>query len=350
MSKKLFSVLLLLSMTLATIFTAGCGEEVKQDGGQNPASTQTQNGNKSKLVIYTSMKESLIGGIVEGFKKKYPDIEVDYQSAGAGKIMAKLEAERQSGHLLADIIWTSEVPDFYEMKNQGLLENYRPTVFDELLNPFDDYDGSFTAARLGTLGIVINTDKVENPPTSWEDIATDPLYKNSFGIADPALSGTAFMSVALLEKQFGWDYFIRLKANGAKKSKGSGRVVDDTADGNLNACLGVDYITATKIDKGSNLQMVYPPELLMVPSPVAIFKDAPNKDAAKKFVEYLLTQEAQQKVADAGTVPVRTDVTMPEKYNLPLPAEALEKGIKINYNEVLERKEDTVQKFSNLFK
>lgn len=348
MSKKFFSVLLLLSMTLATIFTAGCGEESKSDGGQNSATTQS--GSKNKLVIYTSMKESLIGGIIEGFKKKYPDIEVDYQSAGAGKIMAKLEAERQSGHLLADIIWTSEVPDFYEMKKQGLLEVFKPEALSEVLNPFDDYDGSFTAARLGTLGIVINTDKVGTPPAGWENILTDPTYKNSFGIADPALSGTALMSVALLEKQFGWDYFINLKNNGAKKSKGSGRVVDDTADGNLNACLGVDYITAAKIDKGAHLQMVYPNELLMVPSPVAIFKDAPNKEAAKKFVEYLLSQEAQQKVADAGTVPVRNDVVMPGQYNLPVPEEALAKGIKIDYNEVLAHKEDTVQKFSDLFK
>lgn len=341
MLKKFFMVALL----LATMVFTGCG------GGDNSADTNA--GNKksaNKLVIYTSMKESLIGGIVEGFKAQNPSIEVDWQSAGAGKIMAKLEAERQSGHLMADIIWTSEVPDFYQMKNDGLLEKYQPAGFDELLNPFDDYDGSFTAARLGTLGIVININKVSTSPTNWETIATDPLYKNSFGIADPALSGTAFMSIALLEKQFGWDYIIKLHDNGATKSKGSGRVIDDTADGVLNACLGVDYITAGKIDKGAPLKMVYPKELLMVPSPVAIFKDAEHKDAAKKFVDYLMTQEAQQKVADAGTVPVRRDVKMPERYNLPEPEDALKNGIKINYSDVLERKDDIVKKFSNLFK
>ncbi|MBR6712385.1 MAG: ABC transporter substrate-binding protein [Selenomonadaceae bacterium] len=342
MLKKIFTATLLLLMLLMT----GCG------GGDKPADTGDKKTNKpgSKLVIYTSMKESLIGGIVEGFKAKYPDIDVDWQSAGAGKIMAKLEAERQSGHLMADIIWTSEVPDFYQMKNEGLLEQYKPIVFDELLNPFDDYDGSFTAARLGTLGIVINTDKVTTEPTSWETIATDATYKDSFGIADPALSGTAFMSIALLEKQFGWDYIVRLHDNGATKSKGSGRVVDDTADGVLNACLGVDYITAGKIDKGAPLKMVYPHELLMVPSPVAIFKDAEHKDNAKKFVDYLLTQEAQQKVAEAGTVPVRRDVKMPERYNLPNPEDALANGIKINYSDVLDKKDDTIKKFSNLFK
>ena len=341
MFKKIFMVTFLLVALLLT----GCG-------GDNSNNTDGADNKKSanKLVIYTSMKESLIGGIVEGFKAKNPGIEVDWQSAGAGKIMAKLEAERQSGHLMADIIWTSEVPDFYQMKNEGLLEQYQPAGFNELLNPFDDYDGSFTAARLGTLGIVININKITTTPASWETITTDPLYKNSFGIADPALSGTAFMSIALLEKQFGWDYIIRLHDNGASKSKGSGRVVDDTADGVLNACLGVDYITAGKIDKGAPLKMIYPKELLMVPSPVAIFKDADHKDNAKKFLDYLMTQEAQQMVANAGTVPVRRDVNMPERYNLPLPEEALANGIKINYSDVLAAKDETIKKFSNLFK
>ena len=335
---------LAVALMLVAVVLTGCGGEKSADTGgdkKNPA---------NKLVIYTSMKESLIGGIVEGFQAKYPEIEVDWQSAGAGKIMAKVEAERQSGHLMADIIWTSEVPDFYHMKAEGLLEKYQPAGFDEILNPFDDYDGSFTAARLGTLGIVINTDKISTPPANWETIAVDSVYKNSFGIADPALSGTAFMSIALLEKQFGWDYIVRLHDNGAVKSKGSGRVIDDTADGVLNACLGVDYITAGKIDKGAPLKMIYPKELLMVPSPVAIFKDANHKDNAKKFVDYLMTKEAQQKVANAGTVPVRRDVTMPEKYNLPKPEDALANGIKINYSDVLANKDDTVRKFSNLFK
>ena len=342
MLRKILMPMLLAVVIISSVVVSGCGDDAQKN--------KSAGNSTNKLVIYTSMKESLIGGIVEGFKKQNPNIEVDYQSAGAGKIMAKLDAERQSGKILADIIWTSEVPDFYRMKNDGLLEQYKPAVFDELLNPFDDYDGSFTAARLGTLGIVINTDKVKTPPTGWESIVTDEVYKDSFGIADPALSGTAYMSVALLEKQFGWDYFIRLHDNGAIKSKGSGRVIDDTASGSLSACLGVDYITVSKIDKGSPIKMVYPKELLMVPSPIAIFKNAEHKDAAKKFVDYVLTQEAQQKVADAGTVPVRTDVKMPEKYNLPKPEDALKNGIKINYTEILPRKEETIKKFSDLFK
>jgi len=336
MSKK--SILLLVIVMLFSILLAGCGSN------DNKAAAPAAGG--KKLIIYTSMKESLISGIVEGFKKKNPGIEVDYQSAGAGKLMAKIAAERQSGHILADIIWTSEVPDFYNMKKEGILEQYKTPVFKEILNPFEDYDGHFTAARLGTLGIAINTDKIKTPPTEWSDLFK-PEYKGAFGIADPALSGTSYMSVALLEKQFGWEFFDKLHGNQARIGKGSGQVVDDTASGELAASLAVDYITNDKIGKGAHIALYYPPELLLAPSPVAIFKGSSNLDAAKKFVDYLLGQEAQTLIAGEGTLPVRTDVKSPAKFKLPEPADALKRSIKINYVEMLASKETTIKKFTD---
>ena len=339
MAKKT-SLWALLLVMLVTMLAAGCG-----GGGGDKKAAPANDG--KKLIIYTSMKESLIKGIVDGFKKKYPDIDVDYQSAGAGKLMAKIAAERQSGKILADVIWTSEVPDFYKMKDEGILEKYESPVLKETVNPFDDYDGSFHAARLGTLGIIINTDKIKTAPTQWSDLMK-PEFKNGFGIANPALSGTSYMSVALLEKQFGWQFFEDIKANGGRIGKGSGQVIDDTASGELVASLAVDYITNAKIKKGAHIQMCYPPELLVVPSPVAIFKGTTKLDASKKFVDYLLSKEAQTLVAEQGTIPVREDVTIPAKFNLPAPKEALAKSIKINYTEAVKTKEATIKKFSDI--
>lgn len=156
------------------------------------------------------------------------------------------------------------------------------------------------------------------------------------------------MSVALLEKQFGWKFFEDVKANGGRIGKGSGQVIDDTASGELCASLAVDYITNAKIAKGAHIQMCYPPELLVVPSPVAIFKGTTKLDPAKKFVDYLLSKEAQTLVAQQGTIPVREDVEIPAKFNLPAPKAALEKSIKIDYKEAVKTKEDTIKKFSDI--
>ncbi len=300
-----------------------------------------------KFILYTSMKESLIGKLRDGFVKKNPGISMDYQSAGAGKLMAKIAAERESGKILADVLWTSEVPDFYNMKKEGLLEKYVSPASKEILNPFKDFDGSFTPARLGTLGIAYNTKQIKKAPASWKDLFQKE-YKGAFGIANPALSGTSYMSVALLAKQFGWEYFEQLRANGAKIGKGSGQVIDDTASGELAASLAVDYITNDKIEKGANLALVYPPEMLVVPSPVAIIKNTPNLSAAKKFVDYLLSKEAQTIIAAEGTLPVRADVETPAQFKLPKAADAIKRSIPIDYMELMAQKETLIKKFMDI--
>lgn len=300
---------------------------------------------EEKLYVYTSMKESLIGELKKGFAAKHPEVKMDYQSAGAGKLMAKIAAERESGKLLADILWTSEVPDFYQLKAQGALQPYVPKEIKTLINPLPDYDGSFTAVRLGTLGIAYNTRLIKEAPKTWADVQK-PLFKGAYGIANPALSGTAYMSISLLVKAFGWPYIEGLRANGAKMGKGSGQVVDDTASGDLLASLAVDFITLDKMDKGATLALVYPPEMLVIPSPIAIFKGSQNTEAAKKFVDFVLSKEGQTIVANEGTLPVRADVKVPDRFHLPPVAEALKRSIKIDYKQLMAEKEATIKKFT----
>lgn len=298
-----------------------------------------------ELLVYTSMKESLMEKIKAGFEMSHPNVSLRYESAGAGKIMAKIATERDLGKILADVLWTSEVPDFYALKADGLLEHYVPNDIKAALNPFPDYDGSFTAVRLGTLAIAYNTDLIKAVPVSWQNLA-EPQFKDSFGIADPAKSGTAYMSVALLERKFGWEYFESLAANGARIATDSREVVNEVVKGNLSACLAVDYIAQDFIAKGAPLALAYPPQMLVVPSPVAIIKNSPRKDAARMLVNYLLTKEAQRIIAGEGTLPVRPDAALPEKYNLPLPLDALQRSIPINYTWLKERKPEILEKFN----
>jgi iron(III) transport system substrate-binding protein len=302
---------------------------------------------EEKLYVYTSMKESLIGELKKAFVVKHPEVKMDYQSAGAGKLMAKIAAERESGRLLADVLWTSEVPDFYQLKAQGALQAYIPKEIKALENPLPDYDGSFTAVRLGTLGIAYNTRLIKEAPKTWSDVQK-PAFKGAYGIANPALSGTAYMSVSLLVKAFGWPYIEGLRANGAKMGKGSGQVVDDTASGDLLASLAVDYITLDKMDKGATLALVYPPEMLVIPSPITIFKGSQNTEAAKKFIDFVLSRDGQTIIANEGTLPVRSDVKVPDRYHLPPVAEALQRSIKIDYKQLMAEKEATIKKFTDI--
>lgn len=328
MIKKIATTLVAASLTLAISGTALAQE---------------------KLIVYTSMKESLIGALKAKFIEKNPGVDMDYQSAGAGKLMAKIATEKESGHIMADIIWTSEVPDFFSMKKNGMLEAYISPEVDHIVNPIPDFDGSFTPVRLGTLGIAFNTRFIKgaDEPKEWADVSK-PKFKGAFGIANPALSGTSYMSVALLKSVFGWDYFESLRANKAKVGKGAGQVIDDTASGDLLASLAVDYITNDKINKGASLKLVFPKEMLVIPSPAAIIKGTPNLEVSKKFIDFLLSEDGQQIIAREGTLPVRKGIALDPKFGMPTSEEAVKRAIPIDYDAINTEKEETVKKFGQI--
>lgn len=302
---------------------------------------------KQKLMVYTSMKEVIIGKVRDQFAAAYPDIEFDYYSAGAGKLMAKIAAERQSGRIACDVLWTSEVPDFISLKAQGQLLPYVSPEAAKVVSPLKDPDGYFTPARLGTLGIAYNTNKIKTPPTSWQDLLK-PEFKDGFAIANPALSGTSMVSLAMLIENLGWDYVEALKANGAKMGQGSGQVVDDTASGDITACIAVDYITLDKIAKGATLGFAYPPEMLVIPSPAAIIKDTQNEKAAKAFIDFLLSDKGQEIVAASYTLPIKEGIAVREDFGLVHPSEATKRAFPFDYNKLAKEKQSIIDRFTEI--
>ena len=118
---------------------------------------------RPELMVYTSTKDVIIGQLKDAFMRRYPEIQLDYYSAGAGKIMAKLAIERHAGKIMADVLWTSEVPDFYQLKGEGLLERYVSPEASAVISPVSDPDGYFTAARLSTIGICYDITRINNP-------------------------------------------------------------------------------------------------------------------------------------------------------------------------------------------
>ncbi|MDR2545998.1 MAG: ABC transporter substrate-binding protein [Lachnospiraceae bacterium] len=327
----------LLILILVTIYVAAFITACTDDGNEEHTLTGT-------LTVYTSMRESLTNDLVEGFTAIYPGITIETRVGGAGSLMREIEAERESGAIKADVIWTSEVPDFYHMKDNNLLLSYRPIGADTVFHSQSDADDYFIPARLGTLGIAYNTDLVSTPPVSWHDL-TGSDFANGFAIANPATSGTAFISVGLLMEIFGEQFFRSLHANGAFVGQGSSQVVDAVATGELAACLAVDYMVFTHAEAGAPIAISYPPEMIVIPSPVAIFKNSPNQEIAKLFVDYLISSEAQQIIANSGTLPVLTDIAVPGRFNVPTVTEAMVRSIQVNDNEMYMQKDELVASF-----
>lgn len=261
------------------------------------------------VMLYASLKETQLQALKEGFTKLHPSIKMEYFTAGTGKIMTKLAAEQQAGRVVADVLWVGEPHYLFTFKEQGRLLPYHSPEAKGFANHLKDPDGMFTAGRVITLGLGYHAPSFPagEEPKDWTDLQ-QPRFKGQVGLADPTLSGTAFYTVATIVENYGWGFFEKLKANGAVVVKGSQDIVDRIASGDLKAGIVVDYLAKGAEKKGSPIRFAYPKTgMIVIASPLGILKSTQNPEAAKKFVDFVLSVEGQAILAKADVLPVRAE-------------------------------------------
>jgi iron(III) transport system substrate-binding protein len=77
----------------------------------------------------------------------------------------------------------------------------------------------------------------------------------------------------------------------------------------------VDYLPIREAAKGAPVGFVFPKEgVSAVTEPVAILKSAKHPDAAKLFIDFLLSEKGQQLAATMGYIPASASVALPAGY------------------------------------
>ena len=139
-------------------------------------------------------------------------------------------------------------------------------------------------------------------PKTWDELA-DPKYKGEVIMSDPSVSGTNYAAVkGLLDKygeEKGWDYLSKLNDNISFYGKRGKDPQEKTAAGEFGiGIIPVDK-SAFDIAKDNNLTVVYPEDgIPWVPEGVAIFKNSPNTEVAKAFIDFMLEDESLQMLAE----------------------------------------------------
>lgn len=248
------------------------------------------------------------GGVIEGFKAKYPDITVNELNPDAGSA-DELEAVRANKGNTGP-----QAPDVLDIglafgpqaKDEGLLQAYKVSTWDEIPDDAKDADGFWYGDYYGVLAFGINKDIITGDnPTSWADLNKDE-FANSVALAgDPRTANNAIMSVYAAglstgaapeaAAQAGLEFFKALN------DKGNFVPVDAEAaaiaQGTTPIAINWDYnLLAARDNLNGN-----PPIEVVVPSDgvvagvyvQAISAFAPHPNAAKLWMEYLYSDEGQ---------------------------------------------------------
>ena len=240
---------------------------------------------------------------VQAFEKKY-NVKTSFVRAGAGSILAKLEAEKSNPQ--ADVWYGGTLDPHSQAGEMGLLSAYKSPnlkfVPDEFKDPAKVKGNYSSAVYLGILGFGVNTERLKklglDMPKCWSDLL-DPRFKNEIQTADPQSSGTAYTALATFVQLWGeekaFDYLKALNNNISQYNKSGSTATRNTARG--ESTVGLSFLHEHSVEKqnGAPVELIVPCEGTGYEiGGISIIKGARNLKNARLFVDWALSKEAQE--------------------------------------------------------
>jgi iron(III) transport system substrate-binding protein len=259
---------------------------------------------EGKVAWYTSVDLPLAERIAKSFEAKFPGVACRVERTGAERLFQRIGQEYASNIHAVDVVNSSDAAHLIHWKNKDWLA---PFVPEDVARHFPadhrDPDGMFASFRifLCPMGYNTNLVKAEEAPKSYADIL-DPKWAGKIVKAHPSYSGTILTATYQIARDIGWSFFEKLASQRIMQ-------VQSAADPPKKLALGERAVMADGIEygmfqikeKGQPVELIYPSEgTPLIVGPNAVFKAAPNPNAARLLQCYMFTAECQQLAVDHG--------------------------------------------------
>jgi iron(III) transport system substrate-binding protein len=273
---------------------------------------------EGKVVVYATTDAVAANPLIKDFQAAYPGVAVEYSDVNSTELYNRFIAEAAAG-TTADVLWSSAMdlqvklaadgyaltyaspeiaglPKWAVWKNQAYGTTYEPItfVYNKRLVPAADVPQDH-GALLALLS------------------AKPDAYKGKITAYDPEKSGVGFLFVNQDVRNWpqAWDLFKAFGKAGIRLYTSAGAMMERVTSGEHTIAYGVfgSYALA-RSKKNPNLGIVMPKDYTLITSRVAFISDkAKNPNAAKLFLDYLLSRRAQTIVANqAELYSLRADV------------------------------------------
>lgn len=302
--KKLFSVL------LVVLLVVGCGK----NGEKKPENEKKPDEKKGKVVLYSSRHYDSDQALYDAFKEK-TGITVEVKKADAKALLE--EIEKAGNDSPADLFYTADAGKLAEAKRKGLFQPIGSKVVNENVPEiYRDKEDMWTALTMRARIIAYSLDRVKPEQLStYEDLADEKwkgkiVTRPSSHVYNQSLVAS-FIEINGEEKTKKWAE--GLVKNFARNPKGNDRdQVKTVAAGEADLAIVNSYyiglMTNSSKDEEKNavskVGVFFPNQKTtgthVNVSGAGILKGAKNKENAVKLLEYLSSEEVQEKFSSAN--------------------------------------------------
>ena len=263
---------------------------------------------EGKLVVYTSMTVDQAQKLNNAFSAKYPFIQIGMFRAVGERLLTKIMTEAQAGRYEFDVVQSAETQAYF-LKKKNLLGKYLPAEAKHLHKGFFDSEGYWSAVYMMPNVIGYNTRMVKRNevPRSDEDFL-NPKWKGKIGMDHTKPEWFAWKLKRMGEEK-GMAYMKKLGAQELRLYAGLTIITSLLAAGEFPLVLNTYVHNAEDAKrKGAPVDWVAQEPVFTKFQPIGVGARAAHPNAAKLFVEFMLSEEGQKIIASFGRVPTRIGI------------------------------------------
>jgi iron(III) transport system substrate-binding protein len=249
--------------------------------------------------------------INRGFMKKYPFIQAKKFRIQSQRLLVRFEAESRAGKHSADIVRTTDwYIDIFKKKN--LLLKYDSPERKQISDEFKDKEGFYTSLYMAVHALAYNPKLIpkNEVPRSYDDLL-EPKWKGKLGLEDAAYVWFVNLLKIKGEKQ-GLDYMRRLAKQDVSLRSGTTLLTNLVAAGELPVAIDL-YAENVERSKraGAPVDWVAFEPTIIHTIAGGINRNAPHPNAAKLFMDFLLSEEGQRIYLTESQQPTRKGFAAP---------------------------------------
>ena len=280
---------------------------------------------EDELVLITPVGKSFSDPALAEFRKyawQRWNVDVKTSVLAAGTPLAYGRIVEWNGRPQADLFWGGESALFDRLAAQNLLaplglpRAVTEGIPDKLGKPkalsLKDPNGLWVGTVLESCGIAYHPRLLQRlgvaPPKDWDDLL-DPRLKGNVAQAPPTISSSSHAAYEVILQRDGdargWEWLKRLAANTGIFAPRSRDVPTVVARGEFAVGFAVpSYMAFEDRLAGFDIRYVAPRTSWITSGPAAVLAGAKHPNAARAFVEFLLSERGQRIAIDRGLFPI----------------------------------------------
>lgn len=267
---------------------------------------------EEEVVVYAALDREFSEPILQQFEAETGiRVRASYDVESTKTVGLTTRLINEAANPQCDVFWNNEMLHTLRLARAGVLDAYVSDAADNYPPSCVAEDGQWHAFAARARILLINTDRVQTPPSSVLDLAA-PQWKGQVGIAKP-LFGTTATHFAVLYQRLGPErarrFFESIRAN-VKVLSGNKQVAQAVSSGQLAWGMTDTDDAMVEIDAGRPVAIVFPDQAterdatadfpsgaMFVPNSLCVIKGAPHPVAARRLVDFLLRPDVERQLA-----------------------------------------------------